>query len=423
MHGWGARAILCLALALGGAAGAGVRPAAAAAQSYLENRVTSLPAAALLGRPPAELVDGRRQAVAVRFRRYWRPLFVVWAVSQIAAFFYLWASGYAARLRDLVRRAIRPVFAMRFAYGALLAYVGGLASLPSALVRYRLDVAFGLATETTYLWLRDGFVGISLDAIVVGLIVALIFELVDRTRFWYVFGAIGLSAITLLMAYLEPIAIAPLFNHFKPLPAQSAIYAPLTRLAERAGIGDAPIVVANYSRRSQGVVADVSGFGPTKRIALGDSLLADATPGEVLFLTAREFGHYAHADDFRLSLFWTFLFMLCTALGVLSADRVRFRRDDDPLARLSLVLGFMGLFALACTPLYNAYSRNLESRADAYALSLTGDPASAVRSYVRITDETLAPLCPARAVRLYFYNSPPMGTRIAKATGRPDPCR
>jgi hypothetical protein len=41
---------------------------------------------------------------------------------------------------------------------------------------------------------------------------------------------------------------------------------------------------------------------------------------------------------------------------------------------------------------------------------------------VRIADETLAPLCPSRAVRLYFFNSPPLGTRIAKAAGRRDPC-
>jgi Zn-dependent protease with chaperone function len=101
---------------------------------------------------------------------------------------------------------------------------------------------------------------------------------------------------------------------------------------------------------------------------------------------------------------------------------VPFRRDDDPLARLCLVFAFLGTFGLIVTPLYNAYSRNNESRADAYALALTGDRASAVRVYVRIADETLAPLCPDRSVRLYFYNSPPLGTRIARADGRRDPC-
>ncbi len=413
---------MCAALLPALIAGVGLS-AASAQQSYVDRRVTALPVRALLSAPPARLVDPRRQRVAQHFRRYSRLMFVIWAFSQIAAFFYLWISGYAARLRDLLRRADLPVSAMRMAYGALLAYAAGLASLPSALVRYRLDVAYGLTTQSTFEFLRDGFLGVSLDAFLIGAVVAFIFALVDRTRLWWAYGALGLSVLTLVMAFLEPLAIAPLFNHFAPLPARAAAYAPLTRLAHRAGIVGAPIVVANYSRRSQTIVADIAGFGPTKRIVLGDALLEDATLGEVLFLTAREFGHYEHGDDFRLSLSWTLLFMVCLALGVLCADRVRFRRDDDPLTRLALVLGFMGLFALAAAPLYNAYSRNLESRADSYALALTRDRASAVRAYVRITDETLSPLCPARAVRLYFYNSPPTGTRIAKAQGRNDPCR
>jgi STE24 endopeptidase len=413
--------VLWAALTLG-ALPLGGLPAAAAAQNYVDRRVSGLSAAALLAGPPAHLVDPRRQRVALPFRRYSRLLFVIWAGSQIAAFFYLWFSGYAARLRDLLRRAELPVAVLRAAYGASLAYLAGLASLPSALVIYRLDVSFGMTNESTFEWLRDGFVGVSLDALLIGAVVAFLFALVDRTRLWYAYGAIGLAALTLVMAFLEPLTVAPLFNRFTPLPVRSAAYAPLAALAQRAGSGDAPIVVANFSRRSHAIVADIAGFGPTKRIVLGDSLLADATLGEVLFLTAREFGHYNHADDFRLSLFWTLLFMVCIALGVLCADRVAFRRDDDPLARLSLVLGFMGLFALACTPLYNTFSRGLEAQADAYALALTGDRASAVRAYVRITDETLTPLCPARAVRFYFYNSPPMGTRIAKAEGRADPC-
>jgi STE24 endopeptidase len=416
-----ARLALAFALTvLGGVGFAG--PAAAAAPTYVNKRVTALSAATLLGSAPARLIDPRRQRAALRFRRYSRVLFAAWALSQIVAFFLLWVSGYAARLRELVRRAIRPVVAMRFAYGVALAYVAGLASLPSAFARYRIDQSFGLTVQSTWEWMRDGFVRTTLEALLVGAIVAFIFALVDRTRLWYAYGAAGLAVLTLVMAFLEPVVVAPLFNHFAPLPVRAPLYAPLGAMARRAGIGEAPVVVANFSRRSRAIVADISGFGPTKRIVLGDSLLADATPGEVLFLTAREFGHYEHADDFRLSLFWTFLFIVCTALGVLCADRVPFRRDDDPLARLSLVLGFMGLFALVCTPLYNAYSRNLESRADAYALALTHDRASAVRAFVRITDETLAPLCPARVVRLYFYNSPPLGTRIARAAARPDPC-
>ncbi len=384
--------------------------------------MTAIPSAALRALPGSALVDPRRQHVSVRLRRYSRPLFFLWAFSQIVALFVLWSSGYGARLRDALKRTIRPAFAMRFAFGASLMFVITVAALPFSLARYRVDLTFGLTTQPFIGWFRDGVISTLLDALVLGAIVACVFELVDRTRLWYLYAMAGLSVITLAMAFLEPVVVAPLFNTFHALPASAPQRAPLLALARRAGIGDAPILVANDSRKTQAAIADVAGFGPTKRIVLGDTLLANATTGEVLFLSAREFGHYAHGDDFRLSLFWTFLFIACTALAVVIADRLGFRRDDDPLARLSIVFALLGTLGLLATPVYNSYSRNLESRADAYALALTGDRVSAVRAFVRLADETLAPLCPSRLARIYFYNSPPLGTRIARAGAMSNPC-
>jgi Zn-dependent protease with chaperone function len=119
---------------------------------------------------------------------------------------------------------------------------------------------------------------------------------------------------------------------------------------------------------------------------------------------------------------WTFFFELSVAIGVLVADRIGFRRDDDPLARLALVGALAGLAGLLVFPLYNVYSRQIESKADTYALGLTHDPASAVRSFVRSADRRFVLLCPSRLAVVYFWPSPPLGSRIAAATGRPDPC-
>ena len=356
-------------------------------------------------------------------RLYLRPLFFAWAFSQIVVFALLWSSGSGARLRDWMRSHIANVSALRFAYGATLALVAAAAAFPIAFVRYRVDYIYGLTPEVAATWFRDGVLGALLHAVVVGLIVMGTFALVDRTRIWYVWAMAALSLITLVSAFLEPVAIAPLYDSFTPLPHTSAVRVPLEALAARAGVAGAPIVVSDTSRRTHASTADMAGFGPTKRIVLSDNLLEDATTPEILFLTARELGHYAHGDDFRLSLFWTALLLACTAIAVICADGVGFRRDDDPLSRLSLVLAFLGVLGLLVTPLYNGYSRNLEGRADAYALSLTHDPSGAARAFVRIADETLSPLCASGPIVWYFYNSPPLGTRIAKATGEPDPCR
>lgn len=335
---------------------------------------------------------------------------------------YLWRSGTAARLRDAMRHRIGNIVALRVAFGAALLVIANLAAFPASLARYRVDYIYGFTIETAAAWYRDGLISVTLDAIVVGAIVACVFALVDRTRVWYLYAMAGLFVVTLVMAFVEPVVVAPLYNSFHPLPRGAALGERLESLARRAGIGNAPIYVTDDSRRTTAAIADIAGFGPTMRIVLSDALLANATPGEVLVLAAREFGHYVHGDDFRLSLFWTSLFIVSTALAVVLADRVGFRRDDDPLARLPLVFFFLGLLALAATPIYNGYSRHLEALADDYALALTSDRASAVRVYVRIADETLGQLCPSRLSRWYFYNNPPLGTRIARALGHADPC-
>lgn len=416
----------CVA-ATGAAAAGAARGMASAAQPgavhRIDRRIDAFTTHALLAQPASRLLDTHRQRVAGYLHRASQPLFFGWAFSQIVVLTGLWFFGLAARTRDTLARYVRNAFVRRTLVATLAMYAAQLGALPIAFVRFRLDLAFGASTEAVAAWLRDYALAASIEALVVGLVVAAIFELVDRTRLWYLYAIAGLMGVSLAAAFFEPVLFAPLYNHFVPLAADAPIRAPLDRLAARAGIVDAPIYRADFSRRNQAVVADIAGFGPTKRIVLGDALLADATPDEILFLAAREFGHYRHGDDFRLSLVWAFLFICTTALAVIAADRVPFRRDDDSLARIPLVLAFIGLLGLLVWPLYNGYSRNLESQADVYALQLTHSRAAAVRAFVRIGDDTLAVECPPRATRLYFLNVPPIGTRIARAQRAHNPCK
>jgi STE24 endopeptidase len=414
------------------AALAGIRPAFAAGTPKIsasilsdpvDRRVTALSKTALLHLPGAKLVDPRRQEAARTFRTDTQTLFLIWAFSQILAFFYLWGSGTAARLRDALRRMISSKIALRFSYGAALAGYAALAAFPSSLAQYKIDLIYGLTSQPVGGWLHDSLLHVALDAIATGLIVAFILALVDQTRLWYLYGAAGLFAFTLGINVLLPVVVSPLFNRFTPLAVNSRLRQPIRRIEAKAGIGGAPIEVADLSARSEIATADVSGFGPTRRIVVSDTLLQNATPGEVVFLLAREFARYTHGDGFRVALYGTFLFILCTGIGVGVADRIPFRRDDDPLARLTLVGALLGSAALVVLPAFNVYERHIEDRADRFGILLTGDRASAVRAFVRFADDSLSPLCPSRAATFYFLTQPPFGSRIARAQGRPDPCR
>lgn len=351
---------------------------------------------------------------------YRRSLFVFWAVSQIFAFYLLWQTGSAARLRDLLRRRIRSAFWLRFAYGFALATIAGLAAFPASAAQYRVSVVFDQSNEPFLRWLREGVLHLAIDALVVGLIVAMVMTLVAKMRSWWVFAILGVFMVSLIGGLITPFVIAPLFNHYWPMSQREA--APFVALERVAGM-TTPIWRFNSSRQSQIPNVSTIGVGPSARIVLGDTMFAAGTRGEIRYAMAREIAHVRRDDPLRTAFVWTFFFVLAVAIGVLVADRIGFRRDDDPLARLALVCALTGVAGMLLFPLYNVYSRHIEEKADAYALSLTHDPASAVRSYVRSADRRFVQLCPSRLATIYFWPTPPIGTRIAAATGRPDPCQ
>jgi len=382
--------------------------------------VTALPAAALLSADPQTLIDRRRQEIGRTLAFYRRALFLFWAFSQIVVFYFLWQSGNAAGLRDALRRRIRSAFWLRFAYGFALAAIAGVAALPASAADYRVSLVFDQTSESFWRWLREGVVHVAIDALVVGIIVALVMTLVERMRSWWIFAIVGIFLVSLIGGFITPFAIAPLFNHFRALSAQDV--APFLAL-ERSADVDTPILRYDASRQTQLPSVAVVGIAGAARIVVGDTLFAAATPGEVRFSVARQIAHIRRDDPLRTTFVWTFLFVLTVAAGVLLADRIGFRRDDDPLARLALVGALTGLAALVVYPMYNVYSRQIETKADAYALSLTQDPASAVRTFVRAADRRFVTLCAPAWATIYFSQLPPLGSRIASATNRPDPCR
>jgi STE24 endopeptidase len=401
-----------------------LRPApAAASHTYLDRRVSAIPASALLREDPSTLVDPRRQQVAGEHSLIQRGVYLLNALLQVLALVYLWRSGNAARLRDALARSLRNPLALRFVYGAGIATVAALAALPAAVISYRLDVAYALTPEAGPSWLRDAIVRWLLTAVAVGVLTSFVYTIVARTRLWYVYAAAGLFAFVLGANFVQPIVVAPLFDAFHAVAPTKPFALQIRELERKAGLAGAPVFVANRSRRTVVATAQVSGLGPTERIVLSDTLLEEATPQEVAFAAARELAHVASGDVVRLSLAWTALLVLSIALGVAVADRIGFRRDDDALSRLPLVGALAGVVALLVLPVFNAYARDVDARADRFALALTGDRAAAVRLFVRLSDESLTPLCPSRFERDYFLDHPPPGSRIAATLGRPDPCR
>ena len=90
---------------------------------------------------------------------------------------------------------------------------------------------------------------------------------------------------------IYPVFIAPLFNHYSPLP-DSPLKQQILSLARANDMPADNVWLVDASRQSNRISANVSGFLGTTRISLNDNLLKQGTPDEVLAVMGHEMGHY-----------------------------------------------------------------------------------------------------------------------------------
>jgi Zn-dependent protease with chaperone function len=406
-----AAALVALALLFAGTT-------AVQARSDLDARVDALTARQLLTRNPAGLVNAGRQTRARKIADLRHAASTGWAIAQILAFWWLWRSGVAARLRDVMRRRTRNRTAQRAVFGAVLGALAPLAALPFALVSYRVVFNSGLTDERLPQWFLDYAVRVALDALVGAVVVAGVLALVEKARLWYLVVAGAILAGALASVALAP--VVPFGMPHKVTP--NALVALAAPLAQRIGVPGTPVMLLASARHSNALNARAAGIGPTSRALVGDVVLDHMTPPEQRVVLAHTFAHVRFGDPLRQTLLAVALFVLSAAIAVLLSDRIGFRRDDDALSRLALVATFLGLVLIVTYPIYNGYARNLETRADQAALAATGDRAATVRAMVRYADDDLVPLCDRRTIRWYFDDRPALGGRIAATAGTADPC-
>ncbi len=392
--------------------------ARADARTRLDARVDALSAQRLLSANPVALVDPGRQRRARAITDLRHAASAGWALAQMLAFWWFWRSGAAARVRDAMRRRTRSRAAQRAVFGAAIGALGPLAALPFALVAYRVGFSAGVTDETFGRWFLEYAIRIGLDALLGALIVITVLALVERVRVWYLLLLAFFYAGAVVAVMLTP--LLPIGPAHKTTP--NAVSAMGGEVARAFGLTGTPVVVFATSRRTNAMTAHADGIGPTSRVAVGDVTLEHMTPSEVRVALAHAFAHVRFGDVLHQTLMAVTLFVLSAALAVLLSDRVGFRRDDDAVSRLALVATFVSVVLVATYPVYTAYARNLESRADREALAADRDAASTVRAMVRYADDDLVPLCHRRSIGWYFNDRPALGGRIARTSGVPDPC-
>jgi hypothetical protein len=156
-------------------------------------------------------------------------------------------------------------------------------------------------------------------------------------------------------------------------------------------------------------------LNPTRLETFGGS-----TPAEVRYADA--FGRAVEHDQLSIALIDGGIIIVFATIAVVIADRVTFRRDDDPVSRLAIVGALLALVYLGAVPVRNAVQRTYDFADDDYAANFTDDPTGAVRAFIRLADHRMVEVCPERSATLFLYTAPGIGPRVAAINHVPDGC-
>ena len=368
-----------------------------------------------------ELGASFTEAQVERHGAYRRGSYVGFAASLVLEIVVLLilARGPLGRFLDAISN-LRGGWVTKALLAALLvAVVGWLAQLPLAYVRgYEIQHAWGLSTQTAPAWLLDRGRSLLVAGVIAAVAALTFFGLVRwQPRTWWVWGWLGFTALTALLYFLYPVAIAPLFNRFTPLE-DPALESSIRSLAVDAGVAVDDVLVADASRRSTVENAYVAGLGATKQVVVYDTLLAAGDQAETRYVVAHELGHQVEnhvlknlvVSSMGLLLGFGALALLVQRTAVLGWAGADSLQDPRTLPLLVLFATAAGLLLL---PAQNAVSRNFEARADEIAIDLTGDPDTAVKVHRRLAFANLADLRPPRIAVWLLYSHPPVLDRIA----------
>ncbi|MFC5922494.1 M48 family metallopeptidase [Micromonospora vulcania] len=371
--------------------------------------------AALRDLPAEQVARGREFRAALRPGGY-----AALAVGLLIAL-ALGLTPLGSRLVELVGRPFHGHWAAQAVLGGLsVVLVADLLTLPFSAWRQSVLTRYGLSTNGWGGWAVDLLKSYAVSA-VIGAVALFGFYAVIRLapRWWWAFGAAGAALLVVLLSFVLPVLVEPVFNRFTPLE-QGPLRTELISMAARDGVPVRDVLVADASRRTKAVNAYVSGLGPTRRVVVYDTLLREATPAEVTAVVAHELGHAKDRD--------VTVGTLTGALGAAAAVVALYLLGSwGPLLRLAgvesvaqprafpLLVALVTVAGLVAAPVQALMSRRVEARADAHALELTRDPVAFEAMQRRLGSVNLGDPDPPRWEYLYSASHPSTVERMAAA--------
>jgi STE24 endopeptidase len=345
----------------------------------------------------------------------------------------LYFAGFAFSvlvLLAIIRFRIAPKFRRLYppAYFASILMIFAAANIPLDIAGHAISLHFGISIQPWLSWLWDWTKEQAVTVVIGALLAWPFYGLLRRSpRRWWLWAWVASLPLMVAGVFAGPLVFEPLFNNFSPLAnTHPHLVSQIEQLLQRAGVAIPPdhIFEMSASQKTNSLNAYVSGFGPSRRMVLYDTIIRKEDGGPLMTTIGHELGHYVLNHISKGLVFAAVLLLLGFFLAYIAVaafirqwgETLGIASVADPtllpvLLLAALLLGFLS------EPIANAYSRKQEHEADVYSLEVTHGvipdaPQAAARAFQIEGETDLDEPDPDPLIVFWLYSHPPTSERL-----------
>lgn len=329
-------------------------------------------------------------------------------------------SGFLPWLVEMIQEWGWSLIVNGLAFFGIFSALSGLLRIPFSLYdTFVIEGRYEFNTTAFRTWILDLAKGLILTALIGGFLLCLLLVLVVYAgRVWWLWAWFFLGGFELLLLWLFPVVIAPLFNKFEPIENQE-LRERIRSLMEKVGLRVKGVFKMDASKRSKHTNAFFTGLGKNKRIVLFDTLLQSHPEDEILGVLAHEAGHWKKKHVLKeIALLELLSFVLFYVVSRLLSWPPLYETfgfgEPNPYIGLFLIGTLFSPLTYFLQPLGAAISRRFEAEADDFSLGLMKTPEPLCGALRRLAADNLENLTPHPLYAWVYYSHPPLIERIAR---------
>ncbi len=304
------------------------------------------------------------------------------------------------------------------AFFALFGFISSLLNLPESIYfTFVVEKKYGFNTTTVRTFIFDLVKSSILGAVIALPLIAFILWLMQTLgNWWWILAWVTLSLFQMLLIWVYPRIIAPLFNKFSPLD-NLEIKDSLEELLQKIGFSNSGIFVMDASKRSKHGNAYFTGFKKNKRIVLFDTLLNSLSVSQIKAVLAHELGHFQKKHILKkiiLSLIFSLIGFAILGAVYSIPEFYLAHAGAQPSAHMALLLFSLiaPIYTFLLTPIFSYFSRKDEFEADKFAAKHS-NASDLIDALVKMHKDNASTLTPDPIYSAFYYSHPNAFDRIS----------